>query len=173
MPRKFLNSLAWSHGLVTAAGQDVILSTDLPNTAVTPGTYTLATVTVDAAGRITAAVLAVLLRFLQDTYAMQQDSIVMTIAILAGASILFGNVLALRQSNIKRLLGYSSIAHFGYLLVAIVAAIALTLRTRKDSRHMDASEQVKVTKAERLRIVKVAPTVHAAAPAAGNEGGQA
>ena len=55
MPRKFLNSLAWSHGLVTAAGQDVILSTDLPNTAVTPGTYTLATVTVDAAGRITAA----------------------------------------------------------------------------------------------------------------------
>jgi NADH-quinone oxidoreductase subunit N len=72
------------------------------------------------------AVLAVLLRFLQDTYAMQQDSIVMTIAILAGASILFGNVLALRQSNIKRLLGYSSIAHFGYLLVAIVASNGMT-----------------------------------------------
>ncbi|MEO3692356.1 NADH-quinone oxidoreductase subunit J [Roseateles paludis] len=59
------------------------------------------------------------------------------------------------------------------LLVAIVAAIALTLRARKDSRHMDPSEQVKVTKAERLRVIKVAPTVHAAAPAAGNEGGQA
>jgi len=55
MPRKFLNLLNTSHGVVTAAGQDVILSTDLPNTAVTPGTYTLATVTVDAAGRITAA----------------------------------------------------------------------------------------------------------------------
>ena len=59
------------------------------------------------------------------------------------------------------------------LLVAIVAAIALTLRARKDSRHMDPSEQVKVTKAERLRVIKVAPTVHAASPAAGNEGGQA
>ena len=37
------------------------------------------------------------------------------------------------------------------LLVAIVAAIALTLRRRKDSRAMDPSEQVKVTKAQRLR----------------------
>jgi NADH-quinone oxidoreductase subunit N len=72
------------------------------------------------------AVLAVLLRFLQDSHAMQQHSIVMTLSILAGASILFGNVLALRQTNIKRLLGYSSIAHFGYLLVAIVANNGMT-----------------------------------------------
>jgi NADH-quinone oxidoreductase subunit N len=72
------------------------------------------------------AVLAVFMRFLQDTHAMQQDSVVMTIAILAGASILFGNVLALRQTNIKRLLGYSSIAHFGYLLVAVVASNGMT-----------------------------------------------
>ncbi len=45
------------------------------------------------------------------------------------------------------------------LLVAIIAAIALTLRRRKDSRSQDASEQVKVTKAQRLRIIKVQPTV--------------
>jgi len=53
------------------------------------------------------------------------------------------------------------------LLVAIIAAIALTLRRRKDSRSQDASEQVKVKKADRLRIVKMAPTVElpAAAPA--------
>jgi NADH-quinone oxidoreductase subunit J len=59
------------------------------------------------------------------------------------------------------------------LLIAIVSAIALTLRQRKDSRHMDPSEQVKVTKADRLRIVKMAPVV--AQPAANNptEGGQA
>src|SRR6218665_2626515 len=49
------------------------------------------------------------------------------------------------------------------LLVAIIAAIALTLRRRKDSRSQDASEQVKVTKAQRLRIVKMAPTVEVAA----------
>jgi NADH-quinone oxidoreductase subunit J len=58
------------------------------------------------------------------------------------------------------------------LLVAIVAAIALTLRRRKDSRAMDASEQVKVTKAQRLKIVKMAPTVVAPAQAP-QEGGQA
>jgi NADH-quinone oxidoreductase subunit J len=60
------------------------------------------------------------------------------------------------------------------LLVAIVAAIALTLRRRKDSRAIDASEQVKVTKAQRLKIIKMAPTVAAPAqPAAPTEGGQA
>jgi NADH-quinone oxidoreductase subunit J len=60
------------------------------------------------------------------------------------------------------------------LLVAIIAAIALTLRRRKDSRYLDPSEQVKVTKADRLKIVKMAPTVAApAADAAPKEGGQA
>ena len=39
------------------------------------------------------------------------------------------------------------------LLVAIVAAIALTLRRRKDSKHIDPAEQVKVKASDRLRIV--------------------
>jgi NADH-quinone oxidoreductase subunit J len=47
------------------------------------------------------------------------------------------------------------------LLVAIVAAIALTLRRRKDSRYQNPSEQVKAKKADRLRGVKVAPTIEA------------
>jgi len=47
------------------------------------------------------------------------------------------------------------------LLVAIVAAIALTLRTRKDTKHIDASQQVRVKAGDRLKIVKVAPTVAA------------
>jgi len=41
------------------------------------------------------------------------------------------------------------------LLVAIVAAIALTLRDRKDSKSMDPAKQVLVKKADRLRIVKM------------------
>ena len=45
------------------------------------------------------------------------------------------------------------------LLVAIIAAIALTLRARKDSRHMDPSQQVRAKKADRVRIVKMAPTI--------------
>lgn len=46
---------------------------------------------------------------------------------LAIASILFGNLLALLQSNLKRLLGYSSIAHFGYLLIALIASKGLAV----------------------------------------------
>ena len=41
------------------------------------------------------------------------------------------------------------------LLVAIIAAIALTLRQRKDSKHMDPSQQVRAKKADRVRIVKM------------------
>jgi NADH-quinone oxidoreductase subunit J len=41
------------------------------------------------------------------------------------------------------------------LLVAIVAAIALTLRRRKDSKYIDPAEQVKVRRNDRLRIVKM------------------
>jgi NADH-quinone oxidoreductase subunit J len=53
------------------------------------------------------------------------------------------------------------------LLVAIVAAIALTLRARKDSRHLDPSVQVRAKKADRIRIVKMPPTMDTpAAPAA-------
>lgn len=44
------------------------------------------------------------------------------------------------------------------LLVAIIAAIALTLRQRKDSRSQNASAQIRVTPAERLRMVKMAPS---------------
>jgi NADH-quinone oxidoreductase subunit N len=41
--------------------------------------------------------------------------------ILSGASILYGNLCAIPQRNLKRLLGYSSVAHAGYLLLGIAA----------------------------------------------------
>ena len=47
------------------------------------------------------------------------------------------------------------------LLVAIIAAIALTLRERKDSKRMDPSEQVRAKKADRVRLVKMDPTIEA------------
>ena len=53
------------------------------------------------------------------------------------------------------------------LLVAIVAAIALTLRRRKDSKYLDPAEQVKVKRNDRLRIIKM-PAVKK--PGAGEEG---
>jgi NADH-quinone oxidoreductase subunit J len=45
------------------------------------------------------------------------------------------------------------------LLVAIIAAISLTLRRRKDSRFLDPTEQVKARKADRLRIVQMPPVI--------------
>jgi NADH-quinone oxidoreductase subunit J len=73
---------------------------------------------------------------------------------------------ALETGNTK-LLGIELYTNYLYplqiaavlLLVAIIAAIALTLRRRKDSRYQDPSEQVKVKKADRLRIVSVEPVI--------------
>jgi NADH-quinone oxidoreductase subunit N len=48
------------------------------------------------------------------------------LVIIAAITILYGNLCAIPQRNIKRLLGYSSIAHAGYLLVG-VAAMAATV----------------------------------------------
>ncbi|MEE3650034.1 MULTISPECIES: NADH-quinone oxidoreductase subunit NuoN [unclassified Brenneria] len=52
---------------------------------------------------------------------VDSDAVRTVLGFIAVASILFGNVMAVSQSNIKRLLGYSSIAHLGYLLVALIA----------------------------------------------------
>jgi NADH-quinone oxidoreductase subunit J len=45
------------------------------------------------------------------------------------------------------------------LLVAIIAAIALTLRKRKDTKQTNPSEQVRVRASDRLVMVKLAPTI--------------
>jgi NADH-quinone oxidoreductase subunit J len=52
------------------------------------------------------------------------------------------------------------------LLVAMVAAIALTLRERKDSKAINPSIQVRVRAADRMKVVKVAATQAAPAPVA-------
>ncbi len=44
----------------------------------------------------------------------------MLVAILATLTMFTGNLLALRQTNMKRMLAYSSIAHAGYMLIAVV-----------------------------------------------------
>lgn len=46
----------------------------------------------------------------------------MIIAIISAATMLIGNITALVQTNVKRMLSYSSVAHAGYLLMGIVAA---------------------------------------------------
>jgi NADH-quinone oxidoreductase subunit N len=69
-----------------------------------------------------AAVFAVLLRFYDASGLGDDEPLVLVLTVLAIASMFVGNLLALAQRNLKRLLAYSSIAHMGYLLVALLAA---------------------------------------------------
>lgn len=73
------------------------------------------------------AVFAVLLRVLVEAPVSHTSIWGYLLAVIAFVSVVVGNLLALNQSNIKRLLGYSSIAHFGYLLIAVVAGGGLAL----------------------------------------------
>jgi NADH-quinone oxidoreductase subunit N len=67
------------------------------------------------------AVVALLLRYFVQAGAYPYSSLMLVFGLIAGASMVVGNLLALLQSNVKRLLAYSSIAHLGYMLVAFVA----------------------------------------------------
>lgn len=71
------------------------------------------------------AVFALLIRLMLSVPALQGDWLRAIFTWLALASMLVGNLLALTQSNLKRILGYSSIAHFGYLLIVLVVADGL------------------------------------------------
>ncbi|MEI6033858.1 MAG: NADH-quinone oxidoreductase subunit N [Verrucomicrobiae bacterium] len=50
-----------------------------------------------------------------------EAKIVPALVFLAGLTLLYGNLAAMPQTNLKRLLGYSSIAHAGYLLVGVAS----------------------------------------------------
>jgi NADH-quinone oxidoreductase subunit N len=67
------------------------------------------------------AMFAILLRYFYESQSAGLGSIGLIISVIAVLSMLFGNLLALLQSNVKRILAYSSIAHLGYLLVAFLA----------------------------------------------------
>lgn len=73
------------------------------------------------------AVFVVLLRLVMAVPAFQNALLHSVLAVLAILTMLVGNLLALTQSNLKRLLGYSSIAHFGYLLTALVVSDGLAV----------------------------------------------
>ena len=73
------------------------------------------------------AMIGLLVRYLLSSGVIGIESIKTVIVIIAVLSILAGNLLAVRQVNLKRILAYSSIAHFGYLLLGLVSASFLSL----------------------------------------------
>ncbi len=68
------------------------------------------------------AVFALLLRYFNNVPLPAEGILFMIFSSIAVASMFVGNLLALGQRNVKRLLAYSSIAHLGYLLVAFLAS---------------------------------------------------
>lgn len=72
-----------------------------------------------------AAGFALLLRVLLTGLLPAQAMWVMLLLVLSAATLLYGNLGAIPQRNIKRLLGYSSIGHAGYMLMGVAAANSL------------------------------------------------
>ncbi len=61
------------------------------------------------------------LRLFQEASISQSSPFYITFLVLSVLSMFVGNLLALSQSNVKRILAFSSIAHMGYLLIALLA----------------------------------------------------
>jgi NADH-quinone oxidoreductase subunit N len=69
-----------------------------------------------------AAGFAVLMILALDVFRPLQAVIMPALSLMAVATILVGNLAALTQSNVKRLMGLSGVSHAGYLLVGVIAA---------------------------------------------------
>jgi NADH-quinone oxidoreductase subunit N len=67
------------------------------------------------------AIFALLVRYFANLGSGVFQSFFPALAVIAVASMFVGNLLALAQNSVKRILAYSSIAHLGYLLVAFLA----------------------------------------------------
>ena len=120
--RQDINAMVLSGTLLIAAGLGFKLSL-VPFHLWTPDVYqgAPAPITAFIATVSKGAVFAVLLRYFISSYSFDYTPLMTVFSVIAGLSILGGNLLALLQNNVKRLLAYSSIAHMGYLLVAFIA----------------------------------------------------
>ena len=89
-------------------------------------------------GRLESGGFVVLLRVLEPFFMLPQMQ--RLLVVVAALTLIYGNLAALPQTNLKRLLAYSSIAHAGYLLVGVVcfAGHGGRLLSRLLSAHDDA-----------------------------------
>ncbi len=95
----------------------------------TPDVYEGAPTTITAfmAAGVKAAAFGALLRVFLSGLPAVADHWRPAVAVLAIVTMVVGNFAALAQTNLKRMLAYSSVAHAGYLLTALVAAPALAV----------------------------------------------
>ncbi len=93
----------------------------------TPDAYTGAPTPVTAfmSSATKVAALAVVYRLLETAFPTERHLWTWAVAGIACASLAVGNVAALVQRNVKRLLAYSSVSHAGFMLIPVAAANAL------------------------------------------------
>ncbi len=125
-----LAATPWQRGdLVGFVGMGLILVGIAFKLALAPFHYWAADVYEGSPAPVTAliataskgAVFAVLLRYFGAMQIQMREPFLIVFTVVAIATMFTGNLLALLQEDIKRLLAYSSIAHMGYLLIAFLA----------------------------------------------------
>ncbi len=128
----YLNDLArkpwaWSQAPMAVAGLTLFLSAIFYKLALFPFHFWAPDVYEGASNETAAYIatlpkvgaVAILIRFA--SFLRPDMEITAILAVLAALSITYGNLAALVQKDVKRLLGYSSIAHAGYVMVGLVA----------------------------------------------------
>lgn len=82
------------------------------------GAPTLITTFMATVGKV--AAVAAFFRLMQSSFSETPELWTVTLTVFAMATILIGNLTALKQDNVKRMFAYSGIAHAGYMLIAII-----------------------------------------------------
>ena len=85
------------------------------------------------------------------------ESLGLAVGVIAAITVTFGNLAAFGQTNLKRLLAYSTIAHAGYMLLAVAVvtpagAAARALLPRRVHRHEPRGVRGRRVRAERDRL---------------------
>jgi NADH-quinone oxidoreductase subunit N len=116
------NPMLWAGAMLVLVGFGFKVSV-VPFHMWTPDAYEGAPTAVTAfmSAGAKAAGFAAVLRLLIHVLGDSRDVWVPMVSVLAVLTMTVGNVTALLQNNVKRMLAYSSIAHAGYVLVAVVA----------------------------------------------------
>jgi len=116
------NAMLWTGAALVVVGFGFKVSV-VPFHMWTPDAYEGAPTSVTAfmSAGAKAAGFAALLRLLLNVLGGQHELWAPLLSVLAVMTMTVGNVTALLQTNVKRMLAYSSIAHAGYVLVAVVA----------------------------------------------------
>jgi NADH-quinone oxidoreductase subunit N len=101
-------------GFKTSAAPFHMWTPDVYEGAPTPVTAFMSAATKTAA-------LAVMLRVLVTAFPAEKHLWTITVAVLVGTSLVVGNFAALAQSNVKRMLAYSSVSQAGFMLIGVAA----------------------------------------------------